>query len=137
MQLVKPIDPLANFLLLVRQRAISLAISNAAGRPQGQRVFNTRLNVKHVLCHQDADGNFPDECGQDQVPVIAVPGSSLPALLQLVSSLTQHPCPVCPKSLHLQYSTLPCTPPQARVHGRARSLLLLPLVSPFLPSQGR
>lgn len=109
MKLVKPIDPLANFLLLVRQRGISLTISNAAGRPQGQRVFNTRPNVKHVLCHQDADGNFPDECGQDQVPVIAVPGSFLPALLQLVSSLTQHPCPVCP-NLCISSTALCCAP---------------------------
>lgn len=36
MKLVKPIDPLGNFLLLVRQRGISLAISNTAGRLQGQ-----------------------------------------------------------------------------------------------------
>lgn len=84
MKLVKPINPLANFsvfLLLARRCGILLAVSNAVGRTRGQLVFNTRLNVKCVLCHQDADNNFPDERGQDQVPANAVVGSSLAALL--------------------------------------------------------
>ena len=110
MKLVKPIDPLANFsifLLRACRCGISLAISNPVGRTQGQLVFNTHLNVKCVLCHQDADSNFPDEDGQDQVPVNAVAGFPLAALLRLVSSLAQHPCLGCPRSLHLEYSS-PC-----------------------------
>lgn len=79
-KLVKPIHPLANFsilLLLARQCRISLAISSAVGRRQGQLAFNTRLNVKCMLCHQDAGSSFPDEHSQDQVPANAVVGFSL------------------------------------------------------------
>lgn len=79
MKVVKPIDPLADFsifLLLAHRRGMSLAILNAVGRAQGQLVFNACLNVKCVLCHQDADWNFPEKHDRDQVPV-----NSLAALL--------------------------------------------------------
>lgn len=83
MNLVKPIDRLADFsifLLLARRCGISLAISNAVGRAEGQLAFNNCLNVKCMLCHQDADSSFTDKHSQDQVPANAGAGSSRAAL---------------------------------------------------------